>query len=328
MSMMVGRSSLMDDLRARIARVAETTFTVLVEGESGVGKELVARQIHTCSRRFRGPLVAVNCAALVETLVEAELFGIEERTATGVRGRRGKFELADQGTLFLDEVGDLSATAQAKLLRVLQDMAVERVGGHGTHRVDTRVVAATNRSLRAMVDARQFRADLYYRLAGVEICVPPLRARREDVPLLVDHFISRYRRATGFTVSSAAMEALCAFDWPGNVRQLERVIERTIALASGPGMTLADLPDEISKDYRDLALQVTVGETSLRAWSSRYVRLILERCQGNKRRACDQLEISYHTLNSHLSYDGHRGGRRAPVVAAPLETFERNSGAA
>jgi two-component system nitrogen regulation response regulator NtrX len=331
MSMMVGRSSLMDDLRARIARVAETTFTVLVEGESGVGKELVARQIHTCSRRYRGPLVAVNCAALVETLVEAELFGIEERTATGVRGRRGKFELADQGTLFLDEVGDLSATAQAKLLRVLQDMAVERVGGHGVHRVDTRVVAATNRSLRGMVDDGRFRADLYYRLAGVEICVPPLRARREDVPLLVDHFISRYRRASGLTISAAAMEALVAFDWPGNVRQLERVIERAIALSSGPVMTLADLPPEVSKDYRDLALQVPVGETSLRAWSSRYVRLVLERCHGNKRQACTELDISYHTLKSHLRFDGQRPTRRVPaeVEAEVLETFEeRKSGAA
>src|SRR5262245_49218467 len=214
--MLVGRSVLMQELRARVTRVAQTNFTVLIEGESGAGKELVARDLHRCSHRPRGPFVAVNCAALVETLVEAELFGIEERTATGVRGRRGKFELADQGTLFLDEVGDLSATAQAKLLRVLQDMAVERVGGHGVHRVDTRVVAATNRSLRGMVDAGHFRADLYYRLAGVEICVPPLRARREDVPLLVDHFISRYRRATGLTVSAAAMEALMAFDWPGN----------------------------------------------------------------------------------------------------------------
>lgn len=329
MSMMVGRSALMDDLRARIARVAETAFTVLVEGESGVGKELVARQIHTCSRRYRGPLVAVNCAALVETLVEAELFGIEERTATGVRGRRGKFELADQGTLFLDEVGDLSATAQAKLLRVLQDMAVERVGGQTIHRIDTRVVAATNRSLRGMVDRGQFRADLYYRLAGVEICVPPLRTRREDVPLLVEHFISRYRRANGFTVSPAAMEALMAFDWPGNVRQLERIVERAIALMTGPSMTLADLPAEISKDYRDLALQVLPGETSLRAWSSRYVRLVLERCQGNKRRACHELEISYHTLKSHLRYETLRVTRPAAMEEAEVGRFEeRESGAA
>src|SRR4029079_10701523 len=149
--MLVGQSRLMVELRSRVARVAETSFTVLIEGESGAGKELVAREVHGQSPRRHGPFVAVNCAALVETLVEAELFGIEEHTATGVRGRRGKFELAHQGTLFLDEVADLSPTAQAKLLRVLQDMAVERVGGHGTRALDTRIVAATNRSLLSLV---------------------------------------------------------------------------------------------------------------------------------------------------------------------------------
>ena len=151
-----------------------TNFTVLVEGESGVGKELVARALHQMSPRRRGPFVAVNCAALVETLLEAELFGIEERTATGVRGRRGKFELAEGGTLFLDEVADLSAAAQAKLLRVLQDMSVERVGGHGAKEVDTRVIAATNRRLSEQMRAKRFREDLFYRLSGVELEVPPL----------------------------------------------------------------------------------------------------------------------------------------------------------
>jgi transcriptional regulator with PAS, ATPase and Fis domain len=312
--MMVGQSVLMDDLRARISRVAETAFTVLVEGESGVGKELVARQIHLCSRRFRGPLVAVNCAALVETLVEAELFGIEERTATGVRGRRGKFELAHQGTLFLDEVADLSPASQAKLLRVLQDMAVERVGGHAVHRIDTRVIAATNRSLRSLVDSGRFRADLYYRLAGVEICVPPLRARREDIPLLVEHFVARYRRTPAF--SAAAMEALVAYDWPGNVRQLERTVERSIALAAGPVIEVADLPPELALDYQQIANTMEPeSDNSLRAWSSRYVRLVLERCNGNKRRACEVLDITYHTLKSHLEYQ-----RRETATVVPAET--------
>ena len=321
--MMVGRSSMMQDLRARMARVAETTFTVLVEGESGVGKELVARQIHSWSGRRRGPLVAVNCAALVESLVEAELFGIEERTATGVRGRRGKFELAHNGTLFLDEVGDLSPTSQAKLLRVLQDMSVERVGGHFVHRLDTRIIAATNRSLRSMVDAGRFRSDLYYRLAGVEICVPPLRARREDIPLLVDHFVSRYRHGA-ISMAPAAMEALVAYEWPGNVRQLERTIERAIALAPGAVITVADLPVDISKEYRPFK-PVVGGDNSLRAWSSRYVRLVLERCNGNKRRACDILEISYHTLKSHLAYEARVAARTAAAVE-PLD--EASPGAA
>ncbi|MBA3949406.1 MAG: sigma-54 factor interaction domain-containing protein, partial [Acidobacteria bacterium] len=188
-SAMVGATDAVGRVRERIARVAETDFTVLIEGESGVGKELVARQIHDQSRRRRGPFIAINCAALVETLVEAELFGIEDRTATGVRGRRGKFEQADGGTLFLDEVSDLSASAQAKLLRALQDLTVERVGGHVSHSVDTRIIAATNRSLASLVDDGRFRVDLFYRLNGVEVLVPPLRDRRDDIPLLAGHFL-------------------------------------------------------------------------------------------------------------------------------------------
>lgn len=307
--MLVGRSLLMLELRTRITRVAETSFTVLVEGESGAGKELVARELHRSSPRHRGPFVAVNCAALVDTLVEAELFGIEERTATGVRGRRGKFELADQGTLFLDEVADLSPAAQAKLLRVLQDMAVERVGGHTTRMVDTRVVAATNRSLASLVEAGRFRADLYYRLAGVDVHVPPLRARRDDIPLLVNHFLSRYPRASALSVTASAMEALIGYDWPGNVRQLARVVERAVALAPGPVIAVTDLPQAVSKEYRDVLLEIPARDDSLRAWSSRYVRLVLERCGGNKRRACELLDISYHTLQSHLGY-ARRARRR------------------
>jgi len=261
--------------------------------------------------------VAVNCAALVESLVEAELFGIEERTATGVRGRRGKFELADQGTLFLDEVADLSPSAQAKLLRVLQDMSVERVGGQVARQVDTRVIAATNRTLSTLVQTGHFRPDLYYRLAGVEVHVPPLRARREDIPLLVDHFFGRYRRARELSVSSSATEALMAFDWPGNVRQLGRVLERLIALAPGPLILLSDLPREISHEYEEV-ISETPGQTeSLRSWSSRYVRLVLERCQGNKRRACDMLDISYHTLQSYLEYE--IGAPRPPAPGTALD---------
>src|SRR5687767_5234486 len=208
MWMLIGDSLVMQELRSRVLRVARTNFTVLVEGESGDGKELIGREIHNLSPRCRGPFVAVNCAALVETLVEAELFGIEDRTATGVRGRRGKFELADRGTLFLDEVGDLSPASQAKLLRVLQDMTVERVGGASSQTVDTRIVAATNRSLHEMVVAGRFRSDLYYRLAGVEILVPPLRARREDIPMLIDHFFGVYGRRGEMSLSPEATEEL------------------------------------------------------------------------------------------------------------------------
>ncbi len=300
--MMIGQSPMMQDLRTRIDRVAGTHFTVLIEGESGAGKELVAREIHQVSARRGGPFVPVNCAALVESLLEAELFGIEERAATGVRGRRGKFELADHGTLFLDEVADLSSAAQAKLLRVLQDFSVERVGGQTSRRVDTRVVAATNRSLRTLADSGRFRADLYYRIAGVEVTVPPLRDRRPDVPLLVEHFTGRHRRLRQLPFDQSALEALIAFDWPGNVRQLARVIERALTLSPGPTITLDDLPPEVARPYRDVAGDATAVDQTLRACSSRYARLVLDRCQGNKRRACDILDISYHTLQTHIDY--------------------------
>jgi len=301
--MLVGESVIMQALRHRIGRVAQTTFTVLIEGESGAGKELVAREIHEQSSRHRGPFVAVNCAALVETLLEAELFGIEERTATGVRGRRGKFELADRGTLFLDEVGDLSLTAQAKLLRVVQDMAVERVGSHTTQIVNTRIVAATNRRLGEMVAEGRFRADLYYRLSGVEIDVPPLRARPEDIPQLVAHLLRTCHSGADVRINRAAMEAMLTYDWPGNVRQLGRVLERAIALAHSSDITLEDLPAQVAcrRTGRDGAEDHGIDST-LRAWSSRYVRTVLQRCHGNKRRACDVLDISYHTLQAHLDY--------------------------
>ena len=314
--MMVGESRAMHELRARVNRVARTSFTVLVEGESGAGKELVAREIHAQSPRNRGPFVAVNCAALVETLVEAELFGIEERTATGVRGRRGKFELADRGTLFLDEVADLSPTSQAKLLRVLQDMTVERIGGYTASKVDTRIVVATNRDLRGMVGHGQFRTDLYYRLSGVEIVVPPLRTRREDIPLLVRHFLAQHAQGASITVDANAAQALLAYDWPGNIRQLGRVLERAVALAARPEITITDLPNEVRHIYEEV-VGYDGGNDTLRAWSSRYVSLVLARCKGNKRRACQILDISYHTLKSHLMYNA----RPLQGLKPPAESY-------
>jgi transcriptional regulator with PAS, ATPase and Fis domain len=299
--MLVGQSLVMQRLREQVRRIARTSFTVLIEGESGAGKELVARQIHEQSSRAEGPFVAVNCAALVESLLEAELFGIEERTATGVRGRRGKFEQAHGGTLFLDEIGDLSMAAQAKLLRVLQDLAVERVGGHLARVVDTRIVAATNRGLLSLVASGGCRSDLYYRLAGVEVVVPPLRDHREDIPELVACFLAQ-RDAGHFDVTPGVVHALEAFDWPGNVRQLGRVVERAIALSSSGVITLSDLPPEIAGRRQAVALDHgDHGDQTLRAWTSRYVRLVLDRCNGNKRRACDVLDISYRTLQGHLT---------------------------
>ena len=312
---LIGSTTAMQDLRNRIERVALTDFTILIEGESGVGKELVARQVHELSRRHRGPFVAVNCAAVVESLLEAELFGIEDRTATGVRGRRGKFENADGGTIFLDEVSDLSASAQAKLLRAIQEVAVERVGGHGVRRVNTRIVAATNRPLTRLVEQRLFRSDLYYRLAGVEITVPPLRDRVDDILELAGHFLERHRYTRALTLSPAAQEALRAYQWPGNVRELQRVIERAVALAERDSVIeLDDLPPQIRGEFAEVLWPSLERGDSLRSWGTRYAQLVFERCGRNKRTACRVLDISYHTLRGYLRPAAKRRGRPAALA--------------
>jgi transcriptional regulator with PAS, ATPase and Fis domain len=304
----IGSSQAIRLVRHRIEQAAAVDYTVLIEGESGTGKELVARQIHDLSRRRKGPFVAVNCAAIVETLLEAELFGIEDRTATGVRGRRGKFEHAHEGTLFLDEVSDLSPAAQAKLLRAIQDLSVERVGGTVAKQIDTRIIVATNRSLAEMVKERRFRSDLYYRLNGVEVQVPPLRARRDDVPELARYFLDRHRLIRPLQLSAAATDALLAYTWPGNVRELERVIERGVTFAGSDFLELDDLPPAILGGYSDVLLPSVKMPETMRAWGSRYARLVLERCQNNKRRACRELGISYHTLQGYLRFRPERGG--------------------
>jgi DNA-binding NtrC family response regulator len=318
---LVGSTPVMQQLRARVERVALTDFTVLVEGESGTGKELVARQLHDLSRRRTGPFVALNCAAVVETLLEAELFGIEERTATGVRGRRGKFEHADGGTLFLDEVSDLSVSAQAKLLRAIQELAIERVGGQGVRRINTRIVAATNRPLSDLVARGLFRSDLYYRLSGVEIAVPPLRERRADILELARYFLERHRHTRALALSPGAEEALCAYDWPGNVRELERVIERAVALVESERIELDDLPPRVRGQFADVLSPSLVAGDSLRTWGSRYVRLVFERCGRNKRTACRVLNISYHTLTAYLR---HTDARPRPVNPAQLPAWVRS----
>ena len=317
---LVGSTDVMRMLRATIERVATTDFTVLLEGESGVGKELVARQIHDSSQRRNGPFVAINCAALVETLLEAELFGIEERTATGVRGRRGKFEAADGGTLFLDEVSDLSASAQAKLLRTIQDLVVERVGGNGGQRVNVRIIAATNRSLRELVDRHQFRLDLFYRLSGVDVRVPALRERRNDVVELAEHFLERHRGTRSLRLSTTAAAALTAYDWPGNVRELERLIEWAVTMADSDVLDFDDLPQAVRGDYSALVGSMRRRD-SMRTWASRYARLVLDRCHGNKREACRVLDISYHTLQSYLRFPLHEPaahGSWEPEQSPPL----------
>jgi transcriptional regulator with PAS, ATPase and Fis domain len=266
----------------------------------------------------------VNCAAIVDSLLEAELFGIEERTATGVRGRRGKFEHADSGTLFLDEVSDLSSSAQAKLLRAIQDLAVERVGGHGAQRVDIRIVAATNRSLRALAADGLFRPDLFYRLSGVELHVPPLRQRQADILELAMYFLDRHRERRRLTLSPEVADALLAYDWPGNVRELQRVVESVICLARGERAEISDLPQTLRGDLETIVLPSLKRQDTLRHWASRYVRLVWQRCDQNKRRACTALGISYHTLQAHLRYGNRVVWAREPLSVAPGARAEQS----
>jgi two-component system NtrC family response regulator/two-component system response regulator HydG len=242
----VGDSAALQAIFDVVKRAAPTKATVLLLGESGTGKELVAQAIHQESPRRDKPFVKVNCAALSETLLESELFGHERGSFTGAVGRReGRFELADGGTLFLDEIGDIAPSVQVKLLRVLQMREFERVGGTQTLKVDVRVVAATNRDLAAEVAAGKFREDLYYRLNVVAVTLPPLRARKGDIPALVSHFIKRYAQSYGKPVRGllpGTLNALLRYDWPGNVRELENVIERAVVLATGVDITADDLP--------------------------------------------------------------------------------------
>ena len=248
---MVGVSPAWQKMMELVKKVADSSATVLIQGESGAGKEVVARAIHQGSSRRNGPFVAVNCAALPETLLESELFGYEKGAFTGAAGRKeGRFELADGGTLFLDEVADLSPVTQPKILRVLQEGEFERVGGTKTIRADVRVVTASNQDLAALVKDRRFREDLYYRLNVITITVPPLRERREDIPVLAEHFLRLYaaknnRRLVGLT--DDALGCLEGYSWPGNVRELENVVERAVVLARGARVEASDLPDAVTE---------------------------------------------------------------------------------
>jgi two-component system response regulator HydG len=245
LSALVGRSGAMRELVSKIVRVAPSDVTVLVQGESGTGKELVARALHTASKRATKPFVPVNCAAISESLLESELFGHARGSFTGaVRARRGLFEEADGGTLFIDEVSETGPAFQAKLLRVLQEGEVRRVGESLPIKVDVRVVAATNQNLEQAVEEKRFRQDLYYRLAVVTLRVPPLRERKEDIPLLAEHFLARFseRSNTKKRLSAAAVERLMTHDFPGNVRELENSVEQAAALGDGPELSPADFP--------------------------------------------------------------------------------------
>ncbi len=245
----IGSSEPMQEVLKSIGQVAAADATVLITGESGTGKELVARCIHQHSLRSKGPFIAVNCAAIPENLIESELFGHEKGAFTGAAGQKpGKFELCDGGTIFLDEIGDMSLPTQTKVLRAIQEGEIQRVGGTATLKVSVRVVAATNKDLETMVAARQFREDLYYRLNVFRIRLPALRERKGDVPLLVDYMLQRQaaaRKSRPKRLSAEALEAMLAYDWPGNVRELENVVQRANVLAKGETILAKDLPSDV-----------------------------------------------------------------------------------
>jgi DNA-binding NtrC family response regulator len=305
----VARSAAMQEVLATVARVAPTNSTVLLGGESGVGKDLIARAIHQHSRRASGPFVKINCTAIPENLLESELFGYDKGAFTGATTNKpGKFELADKGTIFLDEVGDVPGAIQVKLLGVLQERRFERLGSTKTLKIDVRLVAATNRDLRAALEQGTFREDLYYRLNVVPISIPPLREHKEDIPYLVDHFIERFsqesRKPIG-GISSEALEQLMKFHWPGNVRELENIIERAVAFSSSEILQADDIRLDISPYKPAGAIPPFLPEgMTLEQWEDELIREALRRANHNKSQAARLLGLSRNALRYRLSKMG------------------------
>jgi two-component system NtrC family response regulator len=306
----IGESGAMQEMLSVVRRVAPSDATVLIRGESGTGKELIARALHYASPRAARPLVKVNCAALAESLLEAELFGHEKGAFTGaVTARKGRFELADGGSLFLDEIGDLPAHLQVKLLRVLQEREFERVGSSRPVKVDVRLLAATHRNLEALVREGRFRDDLYYRINVVTIQLPPLRERREDVPLLIDHFLRAFADKNGKSIrglTREAREALLRYDYPGNVRELENLIERAVVLTRDDVIDLTDLP---------LTLEAQAAEpesgaglvAAVEGLERRMIREALAKADGIQTRAAELLGIGERVLRYKLKKYGLSG---------------------
>ncbi|MFZ5898961.1 MAG: sigma-54-dependent transcriptional regulator [Bacillota bacterium] len=298
---MIGKSPAFQQVRLLVERVAPTDATVLLTGESGTGKEVAAVAIHQRSNRADGPFVAVNCAALPEQLLESELFGHERGAFTGANARRlGRFQLAHKGTIFLDEIGEMSPSMQAKLLRVLQDQTFERVGGTETFKVDTRIIAATNRNLEEAVKTGRFREDLYYRLNVVQIHLPPLRERKTDIPLLAQHFVTRFRSIyVSGVISEAAMKLLEDYHWPGNIRELQNVIERALILAQGEPIAPEHLPKELQRRETStgpLKLEIPDEGISLEEVEKLLIMKALEKSNGNQTKAAALLKITRATL--------------------------------
>jgi DNA-binding NtrC family response regulator len=310
----VARSPKMQEVLATVERVAPTNSTVLLGGESGVGKDLIARVIHEKSRRASGPFVKINSTAIPENLLESELFGYERGAFTGAAtSKPGKFELADKGTLFLDEIGDVPPATQVKLLRVLQEREFERLGGTRTIKVDVRLLAATNRDLRAALEQGTFREDLYYRLNVVPIDIAPLRERKEDIPDLANLFLARFSKDSGRDaatrvrgITPAAMQMLLSHYWPGNVRELQNVIERACALAVGPELDVKDIQLDTPRSRAGAGSNdrfLPEGMT-LDQWEDEMIRESLKRANGNKSQAARLLGLSRNALRYRLSKIG------------------------
>ncbi len=304
----VARSPAMQEILATVERVAPTNSTVLLGGESGVGKDLIARALHQHSRRAAGPFIKINCTAIPENLLESELFGYEKGAFTGaVTSKPGKFELADKGTIFLDEIGDVPGSIQVKLLRVLQEREFERLGGTKTLKVDVRVVAATNQDLRAALEEGTFREDLYYRLNVVPINIPPLREHKEDIPYLVDHFVERFARDAGKPlngITPAAMKMLTEFHWPGNVRELENIIERAVVMTAGPKIDVGDIHLDVGAPKAaapEAGTAILPEGMSLEQFEDEMIKEAVRRAGGNKSQAARLLGISRNALRYRLS---------------------------
>ncbi len=305
---MIGQSPAMQKIYKTIGRVANSNATVLIRGESGTGKELVARAIHYNSVRRHKNFVKINCASIPENLLESELFGHEKGAFTGaVSSKQGKFELAHQGTIFLDEIGEMSLSTQAKLLRVLQEREFERVGGTETIRVDVRIVAATNKDLEKCIDEGTFREDLYYRINVVDIVLPPLRERKEDIPALVDHIIRNCCNEYGKTINGFSREAMVLlenYDWPGNIRELKNVCERAVLMSSGPLLTVEDLPLSLRKGNRRIDWLGEIQGESLKEIVSEVEREVilkaLEENNWNRSATAQALKINRSSLYAKM----------------------------
>lgn len=303
----IGKSRQLQEITASIQKAAPTNATVLIHGESGTGKELFARAIHYLSNRKEGPFIAINSAAIPHELLESELFGYERGAFTGAEARKlGKLELADKGTVFLDEIGDMDLTLQAKILRVIQEQVIERVGGNRPIKIDVRIVAATNKDLEKAVEARFFRDDLFYRLNVFPLTIPPLRERREDIPPLARQFLAKYSaevRKEAVTLSDEAMDILMKYPWKGNVRELENVIERAVIYAEcgvvrakDLGISEASIMDALAEHVPMEGPLAEIAANAARIAESRRIRQVLKQTGGNKTKAADILQVSYKTL--------------------------------